>query len=56
MGSPITEPSSPTTASLSSTSPRARRVKSGTGAPAAERIPPDFRYPSPSTVNHEPPA
>ena len=36
----MTEPSSPTTASLSRTSPSARRVKSGTGAPATDRMAP----------------
>ncbi len=40
VGSPITDPSDSTTASLSSTNPRASRVKSGTGAPATERIAP----------------
>ena len=40
VGSPITEPSSPTTASVSSASPSASLVKSGTGAPATEVIGP----------------
>ena len=54
VGSPITEPSSPTIASLSSASPRPSLVKSGTGTPATAVIAPVLRYPSPSTPNHAP--
>jgi hypothetical protein len=40
VGSPTTVPSSATVASLSRTSPKASRVKSGTDDPAAEVIAP----------------
>jgi hypothetical protein len=56
VGSPTTAPSSATVASLSSTSPRATRVKSGTGVPAAAVIVPVLLYPSPVTWNHPPSA
>src|SRR6516165_8098229 len=56
VGSPMTDPSSPTVASVHSTRPRARRWKSGSSAPPTPRIAPVFWYPGPSILNQSPPA
>ena len=39
----MTEPSSPTTASVSKASPSANRLKSGVGVPATDVMAPDLR-------------
>src|SRR6266516_175895 len=56
VGSPMTDPSSPTVASVQSTRPSARRWKSGGFVPHVTRIEPAFWYAGPSILNQSPPA